>query len=39
MIEICCSFPLEYTKTTMQLSTQKLTAIQVVKDTLKSPGA
>lgn len=36
--EICCTFPTEYVKTTMQLSTKKLSAVEVVQDTLKSRG-
>lgn len=36
--EICCTFPTEYVKTTMQLSTKKVSATEVVRSTLASPG-
>lgn len=36
--EICCTFPTEYVKTTMQLSTTRLSAADVVSSTLKGPG-
>jgi len=37
-IEICCTYPLEYTKTVAQLSTGSGGAMGVVKDTLKQYG-
>jgi len=37
-IEICCTYPIEYTKTIQQLSKVKTTAFGVVKDTIKARG-
>ena len=38
MVEICCTYPIEYTKTMQQLATTKMGAMDVVKDTLKKSG-
>jgi len=38
VLEICTTYPIEYTKTVMQLSTEKLTTGQVIKTTLKENG-
>lgn len=36
--EICCTFPTEYVKTSMQLSTTKLSAGDVIKNTFRENG-
>lgn len=38
MVEICCTYPIEYTKTMQQLATTKMGAMDVVKDTVKRSG-
>jgi len=37
-IEICCTYPIEFTKTVQQLSTTKPSAMDVVSSTLKARG-
>lgn len=37
-IEICCTYPIEFTKTVQQLSTDRPSAFKVVKDTLRTRG-
>lgn len=37
-IEICCTYPLEYTKTVAQLSTNRTSAMEVVRNTLRTSG-
>jgi len=37
-VEICCTYPIEFTKTVLQLSTQKQTAMDVVKNTVRTRG-
>lgn len=37
-IEICCTYPTEYTKTTQQLSSTPLTVQQVIKNTMGERG-
>lgn len=37
-IEICCTYPTEYTKTTQQLSSTPLTVQQVIKNTMAERG-
>jgi len=37
-VEICCTYPIEYTKTVQQLSTGKTSAMDVVKSTIRSRG-
>jgi len=37
-VEICCTYPIEFTKTVAQLSTKNVTAMEVVKDTLRTRG-
>jgi solute carrier family 25 citrate transporter 1 len=37
-IEICCTYPTEYTKTTQQLSSTPLTVSQVIKNTMADRG-
>jgi len=38
IFEICCTYPTEYVKTTMQLSTKKLGAADIVKSTWTQAG-
>jgi solute carrier family 25 citrate transporter 1 len=38
VFEICCTYPTEYVKTTMQLSTKSMSATEVIKSTIKNPG-
>jgi len=38
ILEICCTYPIEYTKTAMQLSTQKVTSQQIIQSTYQSAG-
>jgi len=37
-VEICCTYPIEFTKTVLQLSTQKQSAMDVVKNTVRTRG-
>jgi len=37
-VEICCTYPIEFTKTVQMLSTSKPTVVEVVKDTLRARG-
>lgn len=37
-LEICCTYPIEYTKTMQQLSTSKVSIQQVVRNTVSSRG-
>lgn len=36
--EICCTYPTEYVKTTMQLSTHKVSIGEIIKSTIKNRG-
>jgi len=38
ILEICCTYPIEYTKTAMQLSTKKVTARQIITNTYQTAG-
>lgn len=38
VLEICCTYPTEYVKTSMQLSTQRETISSIVKKTVKESG-
>jgi len=38
ILEICCTYPIEYTKTAMQLSTTKVSARQIVTSTYQNAG-
>ena len=38
VVEICITYPIEYTKTMQQLATTKVTGRQVVANTLKDKG-
>ena len=37
-VEICCTYPIEFTKTVQQLSTTKKSAFEVVGETVKARG-
>lgn len=38
ILEICCTYPIEYTKTAMQLSTTKVSAKDIISSTYKTSG-
>ena len=38
IIEICCTYPTEFVKTSVQLSTRKISSLEVIKSTFKSTG-
>jgi len=38
IFEICCTYPIEFTKTVLQLSTKKVSALQIVTSTYQSFG-
>lgn len=38
ILEICCTYPIEYTKTAMQLSTKKVSATNIIQTTYQSTG-
>ena len=38
VFEICCTYPIEFVKTTMQLSTHKMSSSDVIKQTMKNDG-
>lgn len=38
ILEICCTYPIEYTKTALQLSTEKVSSQHIIKTTYQSNG-